>query len=76
MEDPRFRYFPELEEERFQAMLTVPITGADGTVVAVISLHTIAPQEFTDEHVRMVAAMAPILGGAIETSDNSAPHAI
>src|SRR5437764_8418190 len=68
MEDPRFRYFPELEEERFQAMLTVPITGADGTVVAVISLHTIAPQEFTDEHVRVVAAMAPILGGAIETS--------
>ena len=69
MEDPRFRYFPELEEERFQAMLTVPMTGADGTVVAVISLHTIAPQEFTDEHVRMVAAMAPILGGAIETSE-------
>src|SRR5437588_5361179 len=69
MEDPRFRYFPELEEERFQAVLTVPITGADGTVVAVISLHTVAPQEFTDEHVRAVAAMAPILGGAIETSE-------
>ena len=40
-----------------------------GTVVAVISLHTLAPQEFTDEHVRVVAAMAPILGGAIETSE-------
>jgi GAF domain-containing protein len=69
MEDPRFRYFPELEEERFQAMLTVPMTGADGTVVAVISLHTVAPQEFTDEHVRVVAVMAPILGSAIETSE-------
>lgn len=68
MEDPRFRYFPELEEENFQAMLTVPMTGADGSVVAVISMHTVAPQEFTEEHVRMVGAMAPILGGAIETS--------
>jgi GAF domain-containing protein len=69
MEDPRFRYFPELEEERFQAMLTVPMTGAGGTVVAVISLHTVAPQEFTDEHVRVVTVMAPILGSAIETSE-------
>jgi len=68
MDDPRFRYFPELEEESFQAVLTVPITGADGSVVAVISLHTVAPQEFTDEHVRIVASVAPILGGAIETS--------
>ena len=69
LEDPRFRYFPELDEEQFQAILTVPITGADGTVIAVISMHTIAPQEFTDEDVRMVASMAPILGGAIETSE-------
>jgi hypothetical protein len=45
-------------------------------MVAVISLHTVAPQEFTDEHVRVVASMAPILGGAIEISDSSAPHAI
>src|SRR5262249_44517010 len=69
LEDPRFRYFPELQEELFQAILTVPMTGADGSVVAVVSLHTIAPQEFTEEHARLVAAMAPILGGAIETSE-------
>lgn len=69
LEDPRFRYFPELEEERFQAIMTVPMTGVDGNVVAVISLHTIAPQEFTEEQVRMVGAMAPVLGGAIETSE-------
>ncbi|MDB5059402.1 MAG: hypothetical protein JWO59_2874, partial [Chloroflexi bacterium] len=66
--DPRFRYFAELEEERFQAMLTVPICGPDSTVVAVIAMHTVAPQEFTTEHVRIVAAMAPILGSAIESS--------
>ena len=25
LEDPRFRYFPELEEEKFQSIMTVPI---------------------------------------------------
>ena len=29
MNDPRFRYFPELEEEKFQSTMTVPITGKD-----------------------------------------------
>jgi len=69
LDDPRFRYFPELEEELFQAILTVPLTGADGSVVAVINLHTVAPQEFTAQHVRLVEAVAPLLGGAIETSE-------
>ena len=36
--DPRFRYFAELEEERFQAMLTVPINAPDSTVGAVEAL--------------------------------------
>ena len=62
LEDPRFRYFPELEEERFQAMLTVPMTGSDGAVVAVVSMHTVAPQEFTDEHVRQVGAHGAAAG--------------
>jgi len=65
-DDPRFRYFPELREEFFQAILTAPVLGADGAVVAVISMHTVAPQEFTAEHVRLVGAVAPLLGGAIE----------
>jgi len=28
MQDPRFHYFPELLEEHFQAVLTVPMPGA------------------------------------------------
>ena len=68
MQDPRFRYFPELQEEHFQAVLTVPMPGAGGAVEAVVIMHTIAPQEFTEEHVRLVGALAPILGGAIAAS--------
>src|SRR5947209_19393275 len=29
LEDPRFRYFPDLEEEKFQSTMTVPITAKD-----------------------------------------------
>lgn len=65
IEDARFRYFPELEEERYQAMLTVPMRGSDGAIEAVISMHTIAPQEFTEEHAHLVGALAPILGSGI-----------
>jgi GAF domain-containing protein len=68
MDDPRFRYFPELDEETFQAMLVVPLTGGDGATVAVVSMHTIAPQEFTDDHVRLVEAVAPVLGSAIRAT--------
>ena len=68
MQDPRFRYFPELQEEHFQAVLTVPMPGASGAIEAVVIMHTIAPQEFTEEHVRLVSALAPILGSAIAAS--------
>ena len=68
MQDSRFRYFPELQEEHFQAVLTVPMPGASGAIEAVVIMHTIAPQEFTEEHVRLVSALAPILGSAIAAS--------
>src|SRR5215212_3263379 len=36
IDDPRHRYFPELEEERFQSMAAVPVTARDGRVIGVI----------------------------------------
>src|SRR5215210_4254812 len=47
--DPRHKYFPELEEERFQSMAAVPVRERSGTVVGVIVLHTVAPHEFDEE---------------------------
>ena len=43
LNDPRFRYFPELEEEKFQSTMTVPILAKDRHLIGVITLHTVAP---------------------------------
>src|SRR5919106_686543 len=45
--DPRNKFVPELDEERFQSLVSVPILGRDGSVIGAITLHTEAPREFT-----------------------------
>ena len=51
LHDPRMKYFPELEEERWQSMAAVPITARSGELIGVIVLHTAAPREFSLEDV-------------------------
>ena len=46
LKDPRVKYFPEFEEERFQSLVSVPVFDRDGGVMGVISLHAEAPHEF------------------------------
>jgi GAF domain-containing protein len=66
--DPRNRFVPELEEERFQSLLSVPIVGKDGDVIGVITLHTEAPREFTDAEVEVLSSSASLVAGAIENA--------
>ena len=40
MADPRMKFVPELEEERFQSMVAVPILAKSGDVIGVAVLHT------------------------------------
>src|SRR5829696_5363216 len=51
LHDPRMKYFPELEEERWQSMAAVPVPARSGGVIGVIVLHTAAPREFTQDDV-------------------------
>jgi GAF domain-containing protein len=66
LEDPRMKYFPELEEERWQSMAAVPILARGGDVIGVIVLHTAAPREFSEEDVELLTHTATLVGGAIE----------
>ncbi len=66
LDDPRMRYFPELEEERWQSMAAVPVVARAGDVIGVIVLHTAAPREFTEEDVDLLTHTATLVGGAIE----------
>jgi GAF domain-containing protein len=66
LHDPRMKYFPELEEERWQSMAAVPIPARTGEVIGVIVLHTAAPREFTEEEVELLTPTATLVGGGIE----------
>ena len=66
--DPRVKYVPELEEERFQLLVSVPIVGKDGDVIGVISSHTEAPREFTEAEVEVLVSSASLVAGAIENA--------
>ena len=68
MADPRMKYVPELEEERFQSMVAVPLLAKSGDVIGVAVLHTAAPREFDDEVLNFLVHTASLVAGAIENA--------
>jgi len=68
LDDPRMKYVPELEEERFQSMVAVPILARDGDVLGVVVLHTQAPREFDDGVLNFLVHTASLVAGAIENA--------
>jgi GAF domain-containing protein/sugar diacid utilization regulator len=66
--DPRVKYVPELEEERYQSLLAVPIVGRSGEAIGAITAHTEAPREFTDDEVDFIVTSASLVAGAIENA--------
>lgn len=68
LEDPRVKYVPELEEERFQSLVAVPLLGRRGDPIGAITLDTEAPREFTEPEVELLVASASLVAGAIENA--------
>jgi GAF domain-containing protein len=68
MGDPRMKYVAELEEERFQSMVAVPVLDKGGDVIGVAVLHTAAPREFDDDVLNFLVHTASLVGGAIENA--------
>ena len=68
LDDPRVKYVPELEEERFQSLVAVPLIGKRGDRIGAITLHTEAPREFTDAEVEFLVSSGSLLAGAIENA--------
>ena len=66
--DPRMKYVPELEEERFQSMVAVPLLAKSGDVIGVAVLHTAAPREFDDDVLNFLLHTASLVAGAIENA--------
>jgi GAF domain-containing protein len=68
MADPRMKYVPEIEEERFQSMVAVPIPARSGSALGTVVLHTVAPREFDEGVLTFLAHTASLVAGAIENA--------
>jgi uroporphyrinogen-III synthase len=63
--DPRFRFFNELPEDRFEAFLSVPLLSR-GKVVGVINLQNIAAHDYTEREISLVSTVGFLVGAEIE----------
>ena len=68
LEDPRVKFFPELEDEQFQSLVSVPIFSRAGDVIGVITLHAVAPHEFGRGDLDFLEHTAALVAGAIENA--------
>ena len=67
MQDPRFEYFPEIEEEKFQSMLSVPIL-LNEQFIGVINVHTLEQRWFQGEESILIEAIASQVAGCIRNA--------
>jgi GAF domain-containing protein len=68
MSDPRMKYVREIQEERFQSMVAVPIPARSGESIGVVVLHTVAPREFDEGVLTFLVHTASLVAGAIENA--------
>jgi signal transduction protein with GAF and PtsI domain len=62
--DPRFKSFPSLPEDTYEAFLSVPLI-TDGDVIGVINVHHKQPRNHTAPEVALVSYVAEQMGSAI-----------
>jgi signal transduction protein with GAF and PtsI domain len=66
-QDPRFKYFRSLPEDRFEAFLSVPIISKLG-VAGVINVQHKAPHVHSEMEVNLLAAVGKLVGGSVENA--------
>jgi len=66
--DPRMKYIPEIDEERFESMVAVPVPARSGEAIGVVVLHNEAPREFDDDALSFLGHTASLVAGAIENA--------
>jgi len=68
--DPRVRRasFPELGDDVYQSLVSVPIFSRSGGVAGVITLHAEAPHEFGQTDLDFLEHTASLIAGAVENA--------
>jgi uroporphyrinogen-III synthase len=65
--DARFKHFPALVEDTYQAFLSVPLVSG-GEVIGVINVHHREPHHHTGEEVALLSFLGEQMGGVIAKS--------
>ena len=66
-DDPRFKFFHNLPEDRYQAFVSVPIL-AKNEVVGVINVQHKRPRRYRPDELALLSTIASQVGGAIENA--------
>lgn len=64
-EDPRFKLFNELPEDRFEAFLSVPMVSG-GKLVGVINVQNRAEHQFSRREISLIATVGYLVGAEVE----------
>lgn len=67
MKDSRFKYFKSLPEDKFEAFLSVPITGKRG-VIGVVNVQHKKIHEHSNMEINLLTAVGKLVGGAVENA--------
>ncbi len=65
MKDPRFKFFNDLPEDRFEAFLSVPLMSR-GRLAGVINLQNRKPHNYTKREISMISTVAMLAGAEIQ----------
>jgi len=66
-DDPRFKFFKSLPEDRYQAFLSIPIVNKEG-VVGVINVQHKKKHHYSKDIIDVLVSIGTIVGGAVENA--------
>jgi len=56
--DPRFKQFPNLQEDEYESILAVPILARGETLAGALNVRTRAPRDYTRDEVELLQSIA------------------
>jgi two-component sensor histidine kinase/putative methionine-R-sulfoxide reductase with GAF domain len=64
--DPRFKNFPNLQEDEYESILAVPILTRDGALEGALNVRTREPRAFSEDEVELLLAIGAQVAQSIE----------
>lgn len=64
--DPRYKYIPELGDDLFTSMISLPLISARGASIGAVNIHTQERRSFPPEDVAFLKHVASLVAAAIE----------